>query len=83
SASMRSILSKNVLEESLKLTLGLKALGSLRFLPIVNLINGENSQNFLQQAKAKDAVFKQKLWHCEETKWWSYFTETQHDRTAD
>lgn len=72
SASMRSLLSKNVLEESLKLPIGIKALGSLRFLPIVKMINGEKNQKLLQQAKAKDAVLKQKLWLCEETQWWSY-----------
>ncbi len=57
---------KNVLEESLKLPIGIKALGSLRFLPIVKMINGEKkSKKLLQQAKAKDAVLKQKLWLCE------------------
>ncbi|MDB0198989.1 IucA/IucC family siderophore biosynthesis protein, partial [Acinetobacter baumannii] len=83
SASMRSLLSKNVLEESLKLPIGIKALGSLRFLPIVKMINGEKNQKLLQQAKAKDAVLKQKLWLCEETQWWSYLPEKQNDRTAD
>lgn len=41
------------------------------------------NQKLLQQAKAKDAVLKQKLWLCEETQWWSYLPEKQNDRTAD
>ncbi|MCH7313193.1 IucA/IucC family protein [Acinetobacter sp. ANC 3882] len=83
SASMRSLLSEEIPQESLKLPIGIKALGSLRFLPIVKMINGEKNQKLLQQAQQIDPVLQQKLWLCEETQWWSYLPEKQQDRTAD
>lgn len=83
SASMRSLLSEQIPQESLKLPIGIKALGSLRFLPIVKMINGEKNQRLLFQAKLKDSILQQKLWLCEETQWWSYLPEKQKDRTAD
>lgn len=83
SASMRSLLSEEIPQESLKLPIGIKALGSLRFLPIVKMINGEKNQKLLVQAKQKDPVLQQKLWLCEETQWWSYLPAKQQDRTAD
>lgn len=83
SASMRSLLSEEIPQESLKLPIGIKALGSLRFLPIVKMINGEKNQRLLFQAKLKDPILQQKLWLCEETQWWSYMPEKQQDRTAD
>ncbi|ENX22393.1 hypothetical protein F892_01635 [Acinetobacter vivianii] len=83
SASMRSLLSKEIPQESLKLPIGIKALGSLRFLPIVKMINGEKNQKLLRQAQQKDPILQQKLWLCEETQWWSYLPEKQQDRSAD
>ncbi|WP_312049765.1 IucA/IucC family protein [Acinetobacter courvalinii] len=83
SASMRSLLSEDIPQQSLKLPIGIKALGSLRFLPIVKMINGEKNQKLLQQARQKDPVLQQKLWLCEETQWWSYLPEKQDDRSAD
>ncbi len=83
SASMRSLLSEEIPQESLKLPIGIKALGSLRFLPIVKMINGEKNQKLLRQAQHKDPILQQKLWLCEETQWWSYLTEKQQDRSAD
>jgi len=83
SASMRSLLSEYIPQESLKLPIGIKALGSLRFLPIVKMINGEKNQKLLLQAQQKDPVLQQKLWLCEETQWWSYLPEKQQDRSAD
>lgn len=83
SASMRSLLSKEIPQESLKLPIGIKALGSLRFLPVVKMINGEKNQKLLRQAQQKDPILQQKLWLCEETQWWSYLPEKQQDRSAD
>jgi len=83
SASMRSLLSEEIPQESLKLPIGIKALGSLRFLPIVKMINGEKNQKLLRQAQHKDPILQQKLWLCEETQWWSYLPEKQQDRSAD
>ena len=83
SASMRSLLSVDIPEESLKLPIGIKALGSLRFLPIVKMINGEKNQQLLVQAQQKDPVLFEKLWWCEESQWWSYLPEKQQDKTAD
>lgn len=83
SASMRSLLSEEIPQESLKLPIGIKALGSLRFLPIVKMINGEKNQKLLVQAKQKDPVLQQKLWLCDETQWWSYLPEKQQDRSAN
>jgi len=83
SASMRSLLSEEIPQESLKLPIGIKALGSLRFLPIVKMINGEKNQKLLRQAQQKDPILQQKLWLCEETQWWSYLPEKQQDRSAD
>lgn len=83
SASMRSLLSEKIPQQSLKLPIGIKALGSLRFLPIVKMINGEKNQKLLQQAQQQDPVLQKKLWLCEETQWWSYLPEKQQDRSAD
>ena len=83
SASMRSLLSEEIPQESLKLPIGIKALGSLRFLPVVKMINGEKNQKLLRQAQQKDPILQQKLWLCEETQWWSYLPEKQQDRSAD
>lgn len=83
SSSTRSLLSIKIPQYCLKLPLGIKALGALRFLPIVKMINGEKNQNLLQKAKQIDIKLAQKLWLCEETKWWSYLPEKQDDKTPD
>lgn len=79
SSSLRSLLYTANLKDSLKLPLAVKSLGSLRYLPIVKLINGQKNQALFQAAKQRDQILKQRLWLCDENQWWGYLPETPHD----
>ncbi|MFV5441613.1 IucA/IucC family protein [Acinetobacter oleivorans] len=83
SSSLRSLLSATQPQDSLKLPLAVKSLGSLRFLPIVKMINGQKNQQLLQLAKQKDEVLKRRLWLCDENQWWAYLPEQQDNLTPD
>ncbi|KAF1027413.1 MAG: Aerobactin synthase [Acinetobacter bereziniae] len=83
SSSLRSLLSATQPQDSLKLPLAVKSLGSLRFLPIVKMINGQKNQQLLQLAKQKDEILKKRLWLCDENQWWAYLPEQQENLTPD
>lgn len=81
SSSLRSLLYTANLKDSLKLPLAVKSLGSLRYLPIVKLINGQKNQALFQAAKQQDPILKQRLWLCDENQWWGYLPQDPHDLT--
>ena len=83
SSSLRSLLSSSKPQDSLKLPLAVKSLGSLRFLPIVKMINGQKNQKLLQVAKQKDALLKKRLWLCDENQWWGYLPHQPENLTPD
>ena len=83
SSSLRSLLSASTPQDSLKLPLAVKSLGSLRFLPIVKMINGQKNQQLLQVAKQKDEVLKKRLWLCDENQWWAYLPHQPENLTPD
>lgn len=83
SSSLRSLLSVSKPHDSLKLPLAVKSLGSLRFLPIVKMINGQKNQKLLQAAKQKDEVLKKRLWLCDENQWWAYLPHQPENLTPD
>lgn len=83
SSSLRSLLSVSTPQDSLKLPLAVKSLGSLRFLPIVKMINGQKNQKLLQVAKQKDEVLKKRLWLCDENQWWAYLPHQPENLTPD
>ncbi|MEG1708764.1 MAG: IucA/IucC family protein [Acinetobacter sp.] len=81
SSSLRSLLSTSQPQDSLKLPLAVKSLGSLRFLPIVKMINGQKNQKLLQVAKQVDDVLKKRLWLCDENQWWAYLPHQPENLT--
>ncbi|WP_374663489.1 IucA/IucC family siderophore biosynthesis protein [Acinetobacter sp.] len=83
SSSLRSLLSASKTQDSLKLPLAVNSLGSLRFLPIVKMINGQKNQKLLQVAKQKDEVLKKRLWLCDENQWWGYLPYQSENLTPD
>lgn len=83
SSSLRSLLSASTPQDSLKLPLAVKSLGSLRFLPIVKMINGQKNQQLLQVAKQKDEMLEKRLWLCDENQWWAYLPHQPENLTPD
>jgi siderophore synthetase component len=83
SSSLRSLLSASKPMDSLKVPLAVKSLGSLRFLPIVKMINGQKNQQLLQEAKKKDDVLNTRLWLCDENQWWAYLPHEPENLTPD
>jgi siderophore synthetase component len=83
SSSLRSLLSSSQPQDSLKLPLAVKSLGSLRFLPIVKMINGQKNQKLLQVAKQTDDVLKKRLWLCDENQWWAYLPHQPENLTPN
>lgn len=75
SSSLRSLVYQKHSQDHLKLPLAVKSLGSLRYLPIVKMINGQKNQQLLEQAKIHDAVLAQRLWLCNENQWWGYLSD--------
>lgn len=58
--------------DHVKLPISIYSLGALRLLPTRYLINGEKGQNLLQQVIEKQPSLEQRVYLCDETKWWSF-----------
>lgn len=74
-SSVRSLAPKTGGRHHLKLPLGIYSLGASRYLPAIKMINGQRSEKLLNQALALDAVLAQRVFVCDETKWWAYMPE--------
>jgi staphyloferrin B synthase len=71
-SSVRSMAPQINSEHYLKLPLAIYSLGASRYLPAVKMINGQRSEKLLHQALALDSVLSQRVFVCDETKWWAY-----------
>ncbi|SBS35628.1 Aerobactin synthase [Marinomonas spartinae] len=72
SSSLRSMTPCFDSNEHLKLPMAIYSLGASRYLPAVKMINGGYSEKLLQQSKTLDPVLEEKLFLCEEDKWWAF-----------
>jgi siderophore synthetase component len=71
-SSVRSLAPVSGGEHYLKLPLGIYSLGASRYLPAIKMINGQRSESLLRQAMRLDRVLEQRVFICDETKWWAY-----------
>lgn len=81
-SSVRSLMPENESPYHVKLPLGIYSLGGLRYLSAIKLMNGQQAESLMRQAVERDAVLKQRLFLCDETKWWAYLPEDR-DLFAD
>lgn len=81
-SSVRSLMPEVESPYHVKLPLGIYSLGGLRYLSAIKLMNGQQAESVMRQAVERDAVLKQKLFLCDETKWWAYLPEDR-DLFAD
>jgi siderophore synthetase component len=82
-SSLRSLAPDSESPFYLKLPMDIYSLCSARYLPAIKMINGQKSQQLLQQATAKDPQLKEKLWLCDEAIWWAYLPENIDDYHPD
>ncbi|MEH6433764.1 IucA/IucC family protein [Massilia sp. DD77] len=71
-SSVRSLAPTSGSPHYLKLPLGIYSLGASRYLPAIKMINGQRSERLLRQAMARDSVLAERVFLCDETKWWAY-----------
>lgn len=81
-SSVRSLMPETESPYHVKLPLGIYSLGGLRYLSAIKLMNGQQAERLMRQAVERDAVLKQRLFICDETKWWAYLPEDR-DLFAD
>ncbi len=74
-SSIRSLAPKTASRHHLKLPLGIYSLGASRYLPAIKMINGQRSEKLLRQALDLDSVLAQRVFICDESKWWAYMPE--------
>lgn len=74
-SSVRSLAPATESHHHLKLPLGIYSLGASRYLPAIKMINGQRSEKLLRQAMTLDSVLAQRVFICDETKWWAYMPE--------
>ncbi|WP_199271886.1 IucA/IucC family protein [Pseudoduganella flava] len=74
-SSVRSLAPVSSSHHHLKLPLGIHSLGASRYLPAIKMINGQRSESLLRRALALDPVLTQRVFLCDETKWWAYLPE--------
>ncbi|MDI5985602.1 IucA/IucC family protein [Halomonas sp. M4R5S39] len=74
-SSLRSLAPLDGGRYYLKLPMAVFSLGAARYLPAVKLINGEQGQTMLEQARRLDPVLQGRLHLCDERRWWSYLPE--------
>lgn len=82
-SSLRSLAPASESPFYLKLPMDIYSLCSARYLPAIKMINGQKSQQLLQDAISKDPNLKDKLWLCDEAIWWAYLPENIHDYHPD
>ena len=71
-SSVRSLAPARESNHYLKLPLGIYSLGASRYLPAIKMINGQRSEKLLRQAMTLDSVLAQRVFICDEAKWWAY-----------
>jgi siderophore synthetase component len=74
-SSVRSLAPARDSNHHLKLPLGIYSLGASRYLPAIKMINGQRSEKLLRHAMTLDSVLAQRVFICDEAKWWAYMPE--------
>lgn len=82
-SSLRSLAPDSESPFYLKLPMDIYSLCSARYLPAIKMINGQKSQQLLQDALSKDPELQDKLWLCDEAIWWAYLPENIYDYHPD
>nr|WP_253937748.1 IucA/IucC family protein [Dickeya dadantii] len=77
-SSLRSMTPCFASADYLKLPMAVYSLGASRYLPAVKMINGGLSEALLRQAHEKDAVLQERLYLCDEGKWWAFYAAAGH-----
>ncbi|MBX4149097.1 IucA/IucC family protein [Paenibacillus lautus] len=70
-SSVRSLMSFDNSHMHVKLPLGIRSLGGLRYLSAIKLMNGTLAETLLRKAIQLDSVLREKLHLCEESCWWA------------
>lgn len=71
-SSLRSMTPCFSSADHLKLPMAVYSLSSSRYLPAVKMINGGLSEALLRQGKALDSALVQRLFLCDEQRWWAF-----------
>lgn len=74
-SSLRSLAPTAASPHFLKLPMAIHSLGASRYLPAVKMVNGDLSARLLQQARQLDTRLGERLYLCDESKWWAYMPE--------
>ncbi|SBR46918.1 IucA/IucC family protein [Halomonas sp. HL-93] len=74
-SSLRSLAPTTASPHFLKLPMAIHSLGASRYLPAVKMVNGDLSERLLKQAIQLDAELGERLYLCDESKWWAYMPE--------
>ncbi|OZG73307.1 hypothetical protein BTA51_11685 [Hahella sp. CCB-MM4] len=59
----------------LKLPMAIYSLGASRYLPGAKMINGQRSEQLMKQALPLDPLLPDRVFLCDETKWWGFMPE--------
>lgn len=71
-SSVRSLMSlDDEPSRHVKLPLGIRSLGGLRYLSAIKMMNGVRAEGLLRQARQLDPVLNERLYLCEEGRWWA------------
>ncbi|WP_018885491.1 IucA/IucC family protein [Paenibacillus massiliensis] len=70
-SSVRSLMSLEATPRHVKLPLGIRSLGGLRYLSAIKMMNGVRAESLLRQARELDPVLSAQLYLCEEGRWWA------------
>lgn len=70
-SSVRSLMSLEAAPRHVKLPLGIRSLGGLRYLSAIKMMNGVRAESLLRQARELDPVLSAQLYLCEEGRWWA------------
>lgn len=70
-SSVRSLMSLEATPRHVKLPLGIRSLGGLRYLSAIKMMNGVRAESLLRQARELDPVLSAQLYLCEEGHWWA------------
>ncbi|PRY66613.1 siderophore synthetase component [Vreelandella songnenensis] len=74
-SSLRSLAPTTASPHFLKLPMAIHSLGASRYLPAVKMVNGDLSAQLLEQARQLDGRLDERLYLCDESKWWAYMPE--------
>jgi siderophore synthetase component len=71
-SSLRSLAPAVEGDRHIKLPIGVYSLGALRLMPTRYLINGVKGQRLIEQVLGKCPALKERVFLCDERKWWAF-----------